>query len=502
MDMINTICKYLTVSPRVAFILVAFSLGNLGDGLNIFQGIYLVGNGWNEGSVGAALSLMGLTALIVQPFAGDWVDKATIDRRYFLTAASLVTAVSASTILMVHPGNLISDHHLIYVSKILEGIASSFIGPCLAALTMASFGPNRFDAVMASNILWGHIGSVLAAVLAGVVAFVFYPNIKYCFLVIGASALVAIVFVQQLPEGDPLMGRGFESSQPQQDSSSDLEVDVNQEFPDETARLTNSSNQKEQTVSQAPAAASYLEVLLDPKTCILCMTGFFFHFANANVLLVLGELMGGEKKDDDGDEAPSRTVIPLTAGAIVLAQFTMTVATWVGDHLTKQGMGRKPLFMAGILSLPIRCALIIWFKDAGSSYLLSTQILDGVGGGLIGLIHPYLIADITFGTGRFNVVMGLTASCFGMGATLSNFFGQMVVEHFGHVASLTGSLVLSAAPIILFSRMPETYGQRGSGSRRSYDQPPTPSISRSSSSSTSPKSENETGYQTYQTLTV
>mmetsp|Transcript_29376 Transcript_29376/g.68479 ORF Transcript_29376/g.68479 Transcript_29376/m.68479 type:complete len:292 (-) Transcript_29376:34-909(-) len=281
MDMINTICKYLTVSPRVAFILVAFSLGNLGDGLNIFQGIYLVGNGWNEGSVGAALSLMGLTALIVQPFAGDWVDKATIDRRYFLTAASLVTAVSASTILMVHPGNLVSDHHLIYVSKILEGIASSFIGPCLAALTMASFGPNRFDAVMASNILWGHIGSVLAAVLAGVVAFVFYPNIKYCFLVIGASALVAIVFVQQLPEGDPLMGRGFESSQPQQDSSSDLEVDVNQEFPDETARLTNSSNQKEQTVSQAPAAASYLEVLLDPKTCILCMTGFFFQYVHS-----------------------------------------------------------------------------------------------------------------------------------------------------------------------------------------------------------------------------
>ena len=53
------------ISPRTAFLLVAFSLGQVGDGLNIFQGIYLVGLGWNEGSVGLALSLMGLTALIV-----------------------------------------------------------------------------------------------------------------------------------------------------------------------------------------------------------------------------------------------------------------------------------------------------------------------------------------------------------------------------------------------------------------------------------------------------
>lgn len=57
--------------------------------------------------------------------------------------------------------------------------------------------------------------------------------------------------------------------------------------------------------------------------------------------------------------------------------------------------------------------------------------------------------------------VGLTASSFGLGATLSNFLGQMVVEHFGHVASLSGSLILSIVPILLFSFMPETYGHRG-----------------------------------------
>ena len=85
----------------------------------------------------------------------------------------------------------------------------------------------------------------------------------------------------------------------------------------------------------------------------------------------------------------------------------MTAATYAGDKLTFMGVGRKPLFMAALLSLPIRCALIIWLKDAGSMALLSTQIFDGLGGGLFGLIHPYLVADITFGTGRFNVLSKL-----------------------------------------------------------------------------------------------
>jgi MFS family permease len=103
---------------------------------------------------------MGLTALLVQTVAGDIVDKTWFDRRLFLVAASFVTALSASAILLVQ-GN--SGHGLMYSTKIVEGIASSFIGPCLASLTLANFGPQHFDAIMASNILWGHIGSVASA---------------------------------------------------------------------------------------------------------------------------------------------------------------------------------------------------------------------------------------------------------------------------------------------------------------------------------------------------
>ena len=160
------------------------------------------------------------------------------------------------------------------------------------------------------------------------------------------------------------MGRGFERT-----ISNDEKDDTNDD-----ALITSKSND--------PEAATYLSMLTDKKALVLCLPGWSFHFANANVLLVLGELMGQENEDD----GPSRSAIPLIAGAIVLAQLTMSAATIVGDKLTDAGVGRKPLFLAGLVTLPIRCALIILFQTWGDSWLLSTQILDGLGGGFFGLL--------------------------------------------------------------------------------------------------------------------
>uniref|UniRef100_A0A7S1B7K2 Major facilitator superfamily (MFS) profile domain-containing protein n=1 Tax=Corethron hystrix TaxID=216773 RepID=A0A7S1B7K2_9STRA len=365
------------VSAEIIFALVSFSLGQLGDGLNIFQGIYLVGLGWNEGAVGIALSLMGFTALLIQPFAGDLVDKTRADRRTFLSVAALLTAGSAMAVMFVHEGNV--DHWVIWITKIVEGLSSSFIGPCIAALTLASFGPDHFDSVMATNILFGHIGSVVAAVLAGSIAYYRYPDIKSCFYVIAASAFLAVIFVRFLPRGNDAMGRGFRKSADQQQSTS----------------LDGSETSNTQNV-----ASNYYTVLADRKTLVICLTGFFFHFANANVLLVLGEIMGGD--NDDG--SASRSAIPLIGAAIVTAQATMSIATVFGGRMTEMGIGRKPMFVLALATLPLRCALILLWQESSNTYLMLTQILDGIGGGFFGLIHPYMVADISFGTGRFNVL--------------------------------------------------------------------------------------------------
>jgi len=411
----------------------------------------LVAIGWSEGSVGFALSIMGFTALAIQTYAGDIIDNTSCDRRRFLSSASIVTALCAMSIVFVSKGN--DNHTLVFASKFIEGISSSFIAPCLAALTMATFGPDKFDDAMASNMFWGHVGSCVSALLAGTAAYALYPNIQYCFVVIGSSAIAAVGATKYLPEGDPLLGRGLEQKYSIDTAGSSETEDNDIANAGPISAYVEMEEQEQGRRGCLPALSSYWSIFSDRKTIVLCFTGFFFHFANANVLLVLGELMGG----DNEDGSVKRNAIPLIACAIIVSQVMMSVATFAGDAMTKSGWGRRPLIIVGLLTVPIRCALIIFWKDAGEAYLLSTQVLDGLGDGILTLMHPILVADVTFGTGRFNLLMGFSASWFGLGATLSNLLGQIIVERMGHVASLIGSFALSIVAVVLYAlAMPET----------------------------------------------
>ena len=104
--------------------------------------------------------------------------------------------------------------------------------------------------------------------------------------------------------------------------------------------------------------------------------------------------------NDDG--TIKRTAFPLIAGAITIAQISMAITTKFCNVVTHEyNVGRKILFLVGLLSLPIRCFLLILWKDSGDYYLMSTQILDGIGGGFFGILHPYLVADITYGSKFF-----------------------------------------------------------------------------------------------------
>jgi MFS family permease len=248
------------ITPARTFAAVAFFIGELGDGLNYFQAMYLLGLDWNESAIGLALSLMGFTTLFMQTCAGEIVDRATIDRRLLLSLAALTTAGSAMAIMCVREGN--QDHMLMYVTKILEGIACSFMAPCLTALTLANFGPEHFDTIMASNVFWGLVGYAISATLVGVTAYIFYPNIKLCFLVIGFSAIIASVLTRFLPEGHPKLGSGFRV-----DNGRNEDIETSGHVKDENTSLFSRKDYE---------AASYWSVFTERRTLVFCLTGFFF----------------------------------------------------------------------------------------------------------------------------------------------------------------------------------------------------------------------------------
>ena len=94
--------------------------------------------------------------------------------------------------------------------------------------------------------------------------------------------------------------------------------------------------------------------------------------------------------------------------------------------------------------------------------LISLQLLDGISGAVIGVLTALVVADLTRGSGHFNLAQGIIGTASGIGAALSTtLFGLMVVS-FGRTAaflSIASVGLLGAA--ILWLLMPETRPSTG-----------------------------------------
>jgi MFS family permease len=121
--------------------------------------------------------------------------------------------------------------------------------------------------------------------------------------------------------------------------------------------------------------------------------------------------------------------------------------------------GRKPIFLAGFAVLPIRGVLYTLTQNPYA--LVSIQVLDGVGAGIFGALFFIVLADLTRGTGRYNLAQGAASACWGLGAALSNSVAGFIVDKAGFSAaflSLAGCGF--AAFLLLWIAMPETGAQK------------------------------------------
>jgi MFS family permease len=144
----------------------------------------------------------------------------------------------------------------------------------------------------------------------------------------------------------------------------------------------------------------------------------------------------------------------LMSACIVAAQLVMVpVAMMVGAKADI--WGRKPIFLVGFVILPIR-GILYTFSD-NPYWLVGVQTLDGVGAGIFGALFPLVVADLTRGTGRFNVSQGAITTALGIGAALSSAFAGVIVVKAGYSAAfLFLAAVASAALSLFWLAMPET----------------------------------------------
>jgi MFS family permease len=139
---------------------------------------------------------------------------------------------------------------------------------------------------------------------------------------------------------------------------------------------------------------------------------------------------------------------------IILPQIVVALtAPRVGQ--LAQSWGRRPLLLIGFSALVVRALFFAVTVDP--PLLVCVQLLDGVSGSVLGVLTALIVADLTSGTGRFNLAQGFVGMLAGIGATLSTTFFGLIVGNFG---SAIGFLSIAAAALMTvflgWLLMPET----------------------------------------------
>ena len=178
---------------------------------------------------------------------------------------------------------------------------------------------------------------------------------------------------------------------------------------------------------------------------VLAVCLFLFQLGNASMLPIAAESLIYQ-----GESRSSLIVSAL----IVLPQIVVAaMAPWVGRQANN--WGRRPLLLIGFGALPIRALLFALIPEPQA--LLAFQLLDGVSGAVIGVLTALVVADLTSGTGRFNLAQGFIGTSSGVGASLSTaLFGVIAVSFGRTVVFLSIAAAALLAVLILWFLMPET----------------------------------------------
>ncbi|WP_156765561.1 MFS transporter [Mycobacterium sp. 1245499.0] len=385
--------------------LLNFFLADVRDGLGPYLSIYLLlTHHWDQESIGFVMAVGGIGAIVAQAPAGALVDRSTGKRALIIGGA--LTIATASLAMPLFPG-----FYSISVLQALTGIAGSVFAPALAAITLGVVGPRRFSRRIGRNESFNHAGNACAAAITGGLAYFFGPVVMFWVLATMATASVAAALWIPGNAIDHEVARGMD-------------------------HLAGAPHQ----------APSRLTVLLgNHRLLIFAATVIAFHFANAAMLPLVGQLLALHNRD---------VGTALMAGCVVAAQVVMVPVAYLAGAKA-DSWGRKPIFLAGFAVLAARGFL---YTCSGNPYwLVGVQLLDGVGAGVFGALFPLVVQDVTHGSGRFNVSLGAVTAATGAGAAVSNLVAGAIVVAAGYDAAFVFLGALAAAGFVLYLfAMPET----------------------------------------------
>ncbi len=381
-----------------------FFVGGILAGFGPFVALFLGDQGWSLENIGYVLSAGGIASLLAQLPGGELLDVVR-SKRAVLALGIIIVGLSALTIGMA------PTFPVVFVALVLQGTTGGFLGPAIPAVSLGLVGQSALGERLGRNQRFQSAGSLATAGLLGVLGYVL--SNRFLFFATALLVVPALVALVRIRAGDIHFGRSVGA-------------------PDH---------------QEATLPPRVRRALLCRNHCLLIFAAclFLFQMANASIL----PLIGGVLPHHEGRQSS----LTLSVLVIVPQILVALMAPWAGRRA--QTWGRRPLLLVGFGALPIRALLFTVVTDP--VILAAAQVLDGISGTMLGVLQPLIIADVTRGTGRYNLAQGLAGIISGVGASLSTTLSGLIAANLGQATGFVAVTAIALVAVaVLWAFMPET----------------------------------------------
>jgi MFS family permease len=380
-----------------------FFLAALLSGFGPFVPIYLTDRGWSPEQIGFVLTSGGVAALATQIPAGELLD-ITQSKRTLVGVGSAAVAFGAAVFA------LWPELPSIFAACVLEGAIGGILGLGVAAISLGLVGHDALGERLGRNQRFASIGGLAAAAAMGIIGY--YLSSRYIFFATAALDIPVLLALAGIKARDIHFGRscgapGFDAPHPERIRRAVL--------------------------------------LRDRRLLVFAVCLFLFQLANASILPLAGEMLA---------HAEGRASSLVMAALVVFPQIVVAIlAPWAGR--IANSWGRRPLLLLALGIVPVRA--LVFATTAEPAFLIIVQALDGITGAALGVLTALIVADLTNGTGRFNLAQGVTGAISGIGASLSTSLTGTAVGKLGDTAGfLAVTAIAVAAVAIAWAFMLET----------------------------------------------
>ena len=385
----------------------SFFLADIQTGFGPFVAIYLTAHQWAQFDIGLVLTAGGLVAVAGQMPGGALVD-AVRSARLLAGLAVSVICLSALTlgIWPVFP--------VVIASRIAQAAASCVLGPVIAAISLGLVGHAALGARLGRNARFASIGNGVAAAGMGLCGYL-VSNQAVFFLtaLLIAPAMLALARIR-----------------------------INRVVPLMTADV-------------ALAISGKRSVLVNRRLLIFAGCILIFQLANAAMLPLMGSIWAIRSSE----WAPMLIGVSTVVPQLIVAGFAPSIGR-LSDSL-----GRRPMLYLCFAALAARG--VLFALVTGSYLVVVAQVLDGILAAILGVTLPLIVADITRGTGRFNLGLGIVGSAVGIGAALSTTLAGYTIDHFGSsVAFCSLAFIALCGLALVWLLLPETRPESEEGPTR------------------------------------